>query len=136
MKQYLIIGGIIMLVVIVLLVVKSPSTLPLGSISDGQSYNSTTTKAFSWTNLPVLKTGSGTLGSVVLTGVAAGNITLYDATTSNVSLRTGQKATSTIYLGSVPNSAAAGTYTFDTTFNDGLLVDVQATTPTSTITWR
>ena len=81
--------------------------------------------------------GQGVLGSVVITGAGTAIWNLYDATTTDVNLRTGQKATSTILVASFPASVAAGTYTFDVIFNDGLLLDVQSgVMATSTITFR
>ena len=117
------------------------STSPvLGSVSVGNEYNATTTRSFNNTALPsptLIKTGSGTLGSVIVTGAATGEWRLYDATTTNVSLRTGQAATSTLTFISFPASLAAGTYTFDMNFNTGLLYDfVGGVAGTSTITFR
>ncbi len=79
----------------------------------------------------------GSLGSVIILGANTGVWHLYDATTTNVNLRTGNKATSTILLASFPASLAAGTYTFDVEFVHGLLLDhTVGNMPTSTITYR
>ncbi len=83
-----------------------------------------------------MQSGPATLGSVVITGAAAGVINIYDATTSNVNLRTGNVPTSTILKATFPASAAAGTYTFDTTVTNGLYVSILGTMPTTTITYR
>ncbi len=45
-----------------------------------------------------IKTGAGSFGSVIIEGAAAGLMNFYDATTTNVAKRTGNKATSTILL--------------------------------------
>lgn len=85
----------------------------------------------------LIKTGTGSLGSVVITGANTGVINFYNATTSSVLKRTGQPATSTILLASFPASAAAGTYTFDIVYTTGLLVELESgTMATSTITYR
>ena len=104
------------------------------SIIVGNEYNSTTTRNYigvAVTNLAVLKNGAGSLGSVVITGAAAGQVNLYDATST---------VTNTLWatttLATFPLSAAAGTYTFDVTFSKGLLIEVIGATPSSTITWR
>ena len=111
---------------------KSP---PLGSVSVSNEYNSTTTNALS-APLALLKTGQGSLGSVVVTGAGTtGRMDFYNATTSNVNLRTGKVATSSIWLASFGATEAAGTYVFDVFFTKGLLVDITSNS-SSTITFR
>lgn len=113
-----------------------------GSIQQGQEYTATTTApnvifGNTITGDAVLKTGPGGLGSVVITGAATGILNFYDATTTNVDLRTGNKATSTILIASLPASLVAGDYVFDVAVSDGLLVDlVSGNMPTTTITYR
>ncbi len=97
-----------------------------GSTARGSEYQGTTT---------VANTG-GTLGSVVITGAAAGVINIYDATTSNVNLRTPGLSSTTQLLATIPASTVAGTYTFDRVFFSGLYVSIVGTTPTTTITFR
>ncbi len=101
-------------------------------------YYSTTTVATGAPSIRLIKTGVGTFGSVVITGAQVGTIDVYNATTSDVTQRTGQTATSSILLAQFPASAPAGTYTFDTVFTVGLLIVTSAspTAPTSTITYR
>lgn len=106
------------------------------SVADGNNYYSTTTKAAGGVALPsqsAIKPGPGALGSVVITGTAAGVMNFYDATTSDATKRT-NPATTTI--ATFAASVAAGTYTFDATFNYGLLYETTGTAPTSTITYR
>ena len=107
---------------------------PLKGVTVGNEYVSTTT-APGMALFPVLKTNGGSLGSVVITkaGAAGGSFYLYDATTTNPVKRT-IRATTT--LASFPSNATAGTYIFDTTFNDGLLLEYNSFMGTSTITWR
>lgn len=99
-------------------------------------YTGTTTSTGRFNAEQMIQSGAGTLGSVVITGAAAGVINIYDATTSNVNLRTGQPASSTILEASFPANAATGTYTFDTLLTNGLYVSVVGTMPTTTITYR
>lgn len=106
------------------------------SVNYGHEYQGTTTSTGRFPTLATIKTGSGSLGSVIITGAATGIVHIYDATTTNVSLRTGNKATSTIYLASFPTSAATGTYTFDRNVFDGIIVETIGTMPTTTITFR
>jgi hypothetical protein len=113
------------------------------STLQGQEYQATSTApsnvygATIATGDTVIRKGSGSLASVIITGANTGIINFYDATTSNVNLRTGQVATSTILLASLPASIAAGTYIFDVVYSRGLLVSlVSGTIPTSTITYR
>ena len=74
-------------------------------------------------------TGVGSLG---------GNFEFYDATTTDVNLRTGNLATSTIFLGSFPNNIATGTYLMDINFARGLTMVWTAggTVASTTITTR
>jgi len=88
------------------------------------------------TTAGTIKTGYGSLGSVVITGAAAGVLNFYDATTTNSAKRDATQATSTLLVASLPASLAAGTYTFDVTFSRGLIVDIIGTAPTSTVTFR
>lgn len=109
----------------------------LGSVVQGGEYFSTSTGG---NLIPVpqqlLVTGPGALGSVVITGAGAGVMNFYNATTTSVLARTGRKPTSTIWIASIPASAAAGTYTFDANFYDGLLMELETVEPTSTVTWH
>lgn len=107
-----------------------------GSTVQGNDYMATTTFAAS---LPVtvnIKPGRGSLNSVNIMGKNTGLMTFYDATTSDVTKRTGQKATSTIQIADFPSNAPEGTYTFDASFGTGLLMVVSGAVPTTTVTWR
>lgn len=87
--------------------------------------------------ITLIRTGQGSIGSVVITGAAAGVLNFYDATTSDVTKRASQFASSSILIASLPASLAAGTYVFDSQYNYGLLVVLSSgTMPTSTITYR
>ncbi len=118
-----------------------------GSVSVSNEYsrvNIATNGAYGATTTPNvagisggIKVGAGSLGSVVITGAAAGVLNFYDATTSDVSKRTGNKATSTILLANLPASLVAGTYIFDAAFNYGLFYELNTgTAPTTTVTFR
>lgn len=118
------------------------SETSLGSVSITDEYLATSTAASTIygatiTGDSIIKTGRGTLGSVVVLGANTGVLNFYDATTTDVDARTGNKATSTILVASLPASLAAGTYTFDVEFSDGLFMDlVSGNAPTTTITYR
>lgn len=85
----------------------------------------------------LIKTGQGALGSVVITGANTGIFSFYDATTTDVSKRTNNIATSSILIASFPASVAAGTYTFDVQYTNGLLLELTSgNIATSTITYR
>jgi len=109
-------------------------TGPIGSVQVSSEYRATSTRDFVGTALPnysILKPTAGTLGSVVITGAAAGDMIFYDATSSAPNATFGSTT-----LVVIPASTAAGTYTFDLIFRRGLLYELTGTTPTSTITWR
>lgn len=109
--------------------------------SEASDYQATSTApvavfgALTTSNL--IRSGQGSLGSVVITGANTGGINIYDATTTNNNLRTVSVSSSSILLASFPPSIAAGTYTLDIGYKRGLLIDVPSgLMPTSTITWR
>lgn len=125
-----------------------PAPIAVGSVAVSNDYRATSTtptiapKPSLWsltaTSSTDLFAHQGTLGSFVVTGAgsAGGTLDIYDATTTNVNLRTGQMATSTILIASMPSNLAAGTYTYDVQYNVGLLIIINGTLGTTTITWR
>ena len=116
--------------------------LSFGSVAQTSEYNATTTSTYSPFPSITLLTSSttrqtGTFGSFIQTAAgSSGAINVYDATTTNVNLRLGNVPTSTILMASLPIAAAAGTYTYDAVFKTGLLVVVEGTAGTTTMTWR
>lgn len=110
-----------------------------GSVSVSDEYNATSTGEFLTTTgtsaILYLKSQQGALGSIVVNGAAAGEIFVYDATTTDNNLRA-SVATSSIMRVNIPLSAAAGTYTYDITMGTGIIVEVIGTAPTTTITSR
>lgn len=137
-KNLYLVGLIIVAVLAAVLI--SRDTPTLGSVERANEYFATSTAgsaAFgAFTSGRLIKSDQGALGSVVITGANTGVVNFYNATTTNVSLR-GNKATSTILIASIPASLAAGTYTFDAVYTDGLYIDiVSGTAPTTTITYR
>lgn len=108
----------------------------VGSVARGGEYLSTTTPN-GVTDLFLMKEGVGILGSVNLTGGSTGVLYFYDATTSNVTLRN-NVPTSTIRLFVLDGNfgTSTGTFTLDAHFYNGLLLDIEGTAPTTTITWR
>lgn len=117
------------------ILVVSPAFKVSASVSQGSEYQGTTTSQGRFLADAVLPANSS-LGSVIITGPAAGVINLYDATTANPSLRAASMGSSTILLASFPLNAATGTYTFDRVIFNGLLVNIVGTVPTTTITFR
>ncbi len=136
-------GIAIVAILSVLFLIATYRTPPAyGSVPITDEYMSTSTAANSAygatvTGAKVIKYGPGAFGSYIITGANTGIINFYDATTSNVNARTGQKATSTILLASFPASTVAGTYTFDAALTAGLYVDVvSGIMATGTVTYR
>ena len=97
------------------------------SVIAGNSYLSTTTpQVADMTNLcpqrnNAASSTTGTLGSVNITTSGLGVLSIYDATTTDVTLRVAA-ATSSLLLADFPASTA-GSYHFDVEFKRGLLVD-------------
>lgn len=112
-----------------------------GSVIVGNEYIATSTAqntlyGATITSSRIIKTGYGALAQVTITGANTGVVNFYNATTSNILQRASNKATSTILLASFPASTAAGTYTFDAEFSDGLFIVIEGNAPTSTIMYR
>ena len=84
----------------------------------------------------LLKTSFGILGSVIITGAGAGDLTLYNATTTNANLRATAATSSLPVIASFPANTAVGNYDFDVAFNDGLLAVFTGVIGTSTITFN
>ena len=118
------------------------SQTALGSVTEGNDYIATSTApnnvyGAQTAQTSLLKTGSGSLGQVVITGANTGILNFYNATTSNINLRTGNVATSSILLLSIPASAAAGDFIVDARFSTGLIYDLYGgIMPTTTILFR
>lgn len=128
----LLLGGVVALTV---------QDLSLGSVAVSNEYQATSTAESAdrgaFTGSRVIKTGRGTLGSVMITGAATGIVYLYDATTTNADFRAASKATTTLLIVEFPASTAEGTYVFDISFNDGLYFDLASgVMPTTTVTFR
>jgi hypothetical protein len=134
MKKYIIGASVIAVVAFITLGVSASinrqQTVKVGSVSFGGEYHSTSTSA-GIMNRYLIQSGQGTLGSVIVTKVGSvGTLTIYDATSSS----SGNIATTTI--ASIPTNIAVGTYTFDVSFQNGLLIEGLATMGSSTITFR
>jgi len=112
-----------------------------GATIQGNDYQATTTAASSvygsFTASRLIKTGYGSLGTVIITGANTGIMNFYDATTTDITKRTNNTSSSSILLASIPASAAAGDYVFDIALSYGLYVDlVSGNMPTTTIAFR
>lgn len=110
----------------------------LGSVTVGNEYYATSTIHTSIITNRLIKRGPGALAQVTVTGAGTSAFSLINAT-STESLATDPRiSTSTQLLATIPTNLAAGTYTFDVTFNKGLLIyfDSVGTAPTTTITYR
>ena len=138
MKTYNILLGVVAIFVAIGLGYMAADVSPqLGSVTVGNEYNSTSTIHTAIVGSQLIREGWGSLGSVTVTGVGTSAFSLYNATSTDFSTNP-KRATSTALLATIPASLAAGTYTFDVTYTDGLFVyyDVVGTAPTSTITFR
>lgn len=127
----------ITLSVFVLVFVATRNKVPTAyaSVAYGNDYHSTTTvQAITGVSLPrysLLQTGNGTFGSIIITGANTGVINIYDGTTTS-----NHSDSATTTLASFPASTAAGTYTFDSQYYKGLIVEIIGVAPTSTVTFR
>ena len=116
-----------------------------GSVAVGNQYQSTSTpQVADATNLcpapyrvGMASSTTGVLGSVNVLNANTGTITIYDATTTDNTLRA-SAATTSLILAEFPASPTEGSYHFDIEFKRGLLVDYSDTNTagTTTISYR
>jgi len=107
-------------------------------VTVGNEYTATTTPDGGVWLDGLIKAGWGSLGSVTITLAGDTAFTLYDATsTAAIASWQGTRTNSTQQLAVIPASLVAGTYTYDVTFTEGLVIDVvSGTLGTSTIAYR
>lgn len=136
----LVLGAMFLTLAALILVVTKDAKIATGSTFVGNDYYATSTRGFTGTpltNLTVLRIGNGSLARVTITGANTGIIRLWNATTTNVNLRTNNVASSSLQMIEIPASAAANTYDFDAVFSTGILYElVSGLAPTSTIMVR
>ena len=109
-----------------------------GSVSVTDEYLSTTTPQVA--DLAVLCGGttrsSGSVGNVNFLSYGTGNLLLLDATTTDITLRTGNVATSSLIIAWFPGGTGTSSPQFDAVFKYGLLVDYSTGVATTTIAYR
>ena len=106
-----------------------------------QLQSTTTPQVATGTNLCPARVGmasstTGMLGSVHILSGGTGQLLVLDATTTDVTKRTGNLATSSIILAWYHATTATSSYPFNAEFKRGLLVDYTTTVGTTTITYR
>ena len=117
MKTILIVGGIILLFLAGLIGYNfNQLEQPLGSVQQGGEYKYLQLSGAVATSTAI-KTTRGTLGSVIITEDQAGAVVLYDAT-STAAVTDGTYSTA---IADFQAAEPEGTYTFDTSFNNGLV---------------
>lgn len=109
-----------LLAVAVLLALVTRQEVSLGSVVVGNDYQGRQITSSNASTTPlVLKTGAGSLGSVVITVPASsGNLKLYNSASTTAT------TSASLMLGFASSSDVAGTYTFDAEFTTGLQIDV------------
>jgi len=105
----------------------------VGSVSVSDEYQSVQT-GLSVASGTVLKPVPGVLGSIVVTTTAVGTLRIYNATTSDVTLRA--LATSSLEILAVLSDPTAGTYTYDVEADEGMIVTFIGLQASTTITYR
>ena len=123
------IGGIGFIAI--LLLFGSKGNTPLGSVQRANEYFATTTDS-SLSSWKLIKSGTGVLGSVVVSLTSNAGLNLYDATTT---VNGGVYGTTTL---AAFNTTTAGTYTFDVNFQKGLVIETISAVgiASTTVTYR
>lgn len=136
----LMVAGALVIGVLIAQIFQNPDKVKASVDNDSSGYQSTSTpKAVNYAaGTAQLKTGNGIFGSMIFSGAPKGaRVTFYDATTTNVNLRTGNRATSSIIIAEFDaGQATSTTYVFDTQFSVGLLMETSGNPSTSTPTWK
>jgi hypothetical protein len=129
-----VISLVLVLVTSFCLLVGTNQRVTLGSNTVGNDYYATTTDATwgAYAGGKLVKSGTGSLGSVIVTLTSNGTLELYDATTT-----TNHSDHATTSLG-LFRTTTAGTYVFDVEFKRGLVVVMNNTVgvASTTVTWR
>lgn len=126
---------LVVVIIGVALLYKPGIQLPLGSTVQGNDYYYNTQVATT-TNQSIIKASRGTFGSIIVQGTAVGQQIYYDATTTVTALRANIATSALAVLGTVNTGQISGTYTYDTTFNNGLMIIYAGTQGTTTVTYR
>jgi hypothetical protein len=137
LNKTILIGGVIALILLGFIAIKVNTTKEssVSSVNVGSSYKRMTTLATT-SAAYVIKSGGGTFGSVIINTLGTGNVIFYDATTTDATQRKISATTSLSIVGVISASQAAGTYTYDASFYDGLMAVYSGAQGTSTLTWR
>lgn len=133
LTKVLLSGAIALSIIAIVVAINSPvRRIVAGSVNYGSEYQSTTTDATWNTNNNLVVSGTGVLGSVVITLTSNAPLVFYDATTTGPH---SDHATTTI---ASFKTTTAGTYVFDAYFTRGLVVETASTVgkASSTITYR
>jgi len=113
-----IIGGIIIVLLAGIIYNGMPATEQFGSVQQGSEYKYTQISGTSVATSTAIKVTRGTLGSIVITEDQVGEVVIYDAT-STAAITDGTYSTE---IATFQDAQAEGVYTFDTSFNRGLMV--------------
>jgi len=108
---------------------------PLKGVTVGNEYSSLNFMATT-TFAKLIDKGAGTLGSIVINTLGAGYVIFYDASSTNSNLRTTTATTSLRVVAVQDASQAAGTYTYDINYDDGLIAVFSGAQGTSTLMYR
>lgn len=114
---------LIMVVIFGVMLVNKPKPAEnnLSGVNVGSECLATTTDQLGGT-LPLLNAKAATLCSVIITKAGTATLDIYNATTTNVNLRTGQIATSSLLrLATFPASPTVGAYPYEVRANTGII---------------
>lgn len=134
-----ILGAVLFAFLFVFGLVKLNPTTPvsIGSVPVANEYQSTTTDATFLNTAKLLDTGSGSLANINITTVGTGTLTLYDATTTDITQRASNLSTSTIILAKYQVTTGTGSWQIDSVYRNGLMAEFIGTVvASSTVTFR
>jgi hypothetical protein len=112
------IGALVCFIFITGVLVSKVNNPSVGSVVDAGTYHWTSVNSTdaSSTNPKLVRTGYGTLGSIVIASTSAMIVRVYDGTAT----------TTGTLLATFPSNSVVGTYTFDVAVKTGIVLDVPA----------
>lgn len=129
-----------------LIVVTQKANVSEASVSQSSDYTATTTGAGGGFTGSVARIGfdygdlnaaiSGSIGSIYFALPTTGQVDIYDATTTDITKRTGAISSTTLLLASFPAGTGTSTVAIDAKYRFGLIVVFKGTNSSTTVTYR
>jgi hypothetical protein len=140
--------GILMVfaVLFLLIIVSQKAGVSEASVTQSSEYIATTTGSGGGFTGGVARIGfdagdlnapiSGSIGSIYFALPTTGQVDIYDATTTDITKRTGAIASTTLLMASFPAGTGTSTVSIDSRYRYGLIVVFKGSVSSTTVTYR